>query len=494
MGKVKTARVAKASLGLGLTLAAYGTLLWGVGFVLPESFDQRYGALYAITGLMGVLGGFLVKPFSSLVGMERKASWTWLLPVLFVAGCALLVFAVFSSSILALIAAGLMVGCSVAGLFLFWLSDLSSLSAKDRQLAFVPSILVAATMNVVLLSVPRASALVVACVATGAPLAVISGLALKGRTEPGGEEGMPASSASYRVEKAGYQHAFRAILAPLACAGVLSVIIPALNYVALQGSLGWEQRLQSIVVAQVVASVSLLAAFRLLHRPPYMEALYLVVSPLLIIAMFMVPFAGLGFSRAFLVSGSCLFFMVTVFLMLDCVHAAQKTRTDCAVLYGVCGAVTFLVRFGAEQVMRTVSRSGISLEVQMVATALFVVYLLGFAFVVLQNYRKARERLELAESAQSEAMLEKLPWSWSKGSNELDCCLAIGDSAGLSDRELEVFQMLLRGKNVPTIAEELFISQNTVRSHVKRIYRLLDVHSRAELITLFETALETWRR
>ena len=50
----------------------------------------------------------------------------------------------------------------------------------------------------------------------------------------------------------------------------------------------------------------------------------------------------------------------------------------------------------------------------------------------------------------------------------------------------EVLELLLRGKNVPAIADELIISQNTVRSHVKRIYRATDVHTRQQLISYCE--------
>lgn len=59
---------------------------------------------------------------------------------------------------------------------------------------------------------------------------------------------------------------------------------------------------------------------------------------------------------------------------------------------------------------------------------------------------------------------------------------------GLSDREAEIVLLITRGRNVPAIAEELVISQNTVRTHIKRIYRACGAHARQELIELCETA------
>ena len=55
---------------------------------------------------------------------------------------------------------------------------------------------------------------------------------------------------------------------------------------------------------------------------------------------------------------------------------------------------------------------------------------------------------------------------------------------GLSLREIEVAELLMRGNRVSAIASRLYISENTVRGHAKNIYRKLDVHNRQELIDL----------
>lgn len=52
----------------------------------------------------------------------------------------------------------------------------------------------------------------------------------------------------------------------------------------------------------------------------------------------------------------------------------------------------------------------------------------------------------------------------------------------LSKREQEVLQLLAKGENYRTIAAQLFISANTVKSHIKNIYEKLQVHTRAEAI------------
>ncbi len=55
-------------------------------------------------------------------------------------------------------------------------------------------------------------------------------------------------------------------------------------------------------------------------------------------------------------------------------------------------------------------------------------------------------------------------------------------SHDLSQREQEVLALLCEGDNYSTIAEKLFISGNTVRSHIKSIYKKLEVNSRAAAV------------
>ncbi len=52
----------------------------------------------------------------------------------------------------------------------------------------------------------------------------------------------------------------------------------------------------------------------------------------------------------------------------------------------------------------------------------------------------------------------------------------------LSTREMEVLSLLCNGENYRTIADKLFVSTNTVKAHIKKIYEKLHVHTRAEAV------------
>ncbi len=54
---------------------------------------------------------------------------------------------------------------------------------------------------------------------------------------------------------------------------------------------------------------------------------------------------------------------------------------------------------------------------------------------------------------------------------------------GLSDRECEIIHCFMNGRSVHATSQELFISENTVKSHTATIYRKLGVHKREELIS-----------
>ena len=54
----------------------------------------------------------------------------------------------------------------------------------------------------------------------------------------------------------------------------------------------------------------------------------------------------------------------------------------------------------------------------------------------------------------------------------------------LTDREMEVLKLVAKGMNNRDIAKELFISENTVKNHVRNILEKLQIHSRMEAVMI----------
>lgn len=62
--------------------------------------------------------------------------------------------------------------------------------------------------------------------------------------------------------------------------------------------------------------------------------------------------------------------------------------------------------------------------------------------------------------------------------------VAMGEDFGLTNQESRVLAMCARGMNARAISEEMTVSLNTTKSHMRMLYAKLDVHSQRELIDL----------
>jgi len=60
----------------------------------------------------------------------------------------------------------------------------------------------------------------------------------------------------------------------------------------------------------------------------------------------------------------------------------------------------------------------------------------------------------------------------------------------LTERQTSVLLLLTRGRSRRVISEELYISEETVKTHIQQLYRKFNVHSRQELIDFYESRLK----
>lgn len=67
-------------------------------------------------------------------------------------------------------------------------------------------------------------------------------------------------------------------------------------------------------------------------------------------------------------------------------------------------------------------------------------------------------------------------------------CETVANTYLLSVRETEVLFLLAKGNNSASIQEKLYISEGTAKTHIRHIYRKLDIHSQQDLMRLVESA------
>lgn len=72
--------------------------------------------------------------------------------------------------------------------------------------------------------------------------------------------------------------------------------------------------------------------------------------------------------------------------------------------------------------------------------------------------------------------------------SEIDAkCRVLGEREGLTKREIEIVQLIAKGRSRGYIASSLVISENTVKGHTRNAYGKLDIHGKQELLSLIES-------
>lgn len=116
-----------------------------------------------------------------------------------------------------------------------------------------------------------------------------------------------------------------------------------------------------------------------------------------------------------------------------------------------------------------------------VSLTLFVGYLVALATVAFAQ-GSARSGAPTAPAPEDSGEDREAP-----AVDPLDArCAQLSEQHGLSPRESEVLGLLARGRTATYIAGELYVSKETVKVHVRHIYEKLGVHSRTELLDLFQ--------
>jgi PAS domain S-box-containing protein len=113
---------------------------------------------------------------------------------------------------------------------------------------------------------------------------------------------------------------------------------------------------------------------------------------------------------------------------------------------------------------------------------------LGFAFAITEQ--GAAPMVE--RTWELERVLQHLAWEIEAtgvlaGLKEPSATTNLVALGGLSRREIEIVRRLMMGDRVQMIAQQLFVSESTVRNHLTSVYRKLGVRSQQQLLSLLRT-------
>lgn len=350
-------------------------------------------------------------------------------------------------------------GIGYGFLFLAWLALLEESKPARSLAAFGCSILAASVIDGIALAVPNYVLLaVMPCLPVASALLYLR--------ESSASRGAPVE------QPARVPWARKTLRQNAAILFVIPLIIEGFAYGSfLQLTFNLNSTLENTVgaAALALAAVLLLLTSILYVKLKWSGPLFVLFSVLAfsyaLIPLFLKDVRVIIF---ILMLGYNFFYFFALALCADMRKAAGVSLSACV----VAAVLSFEVGNVAGSIFLAAFFDAIDPDSFRVAVSSAVVYsLLVGAFAAIQYLAKGREdsRELVADERSERAFCERF---------------------GLSRREQDVFLLLVKGRSAAVIAEKLFISVETVRVHIKSIYRKVDVHSQQDLIDCFERESE----
>lgn len=242
-----------------------------------------------------------------------------------------------------------------------------------------------------------------------------------------------------------------------------------------------------IAMGMVVAGVAIGAlALNLTLTSPENEAvaLYRPIVPAMaagFAALFALPESGAPIGNGLLTMG---IYCLDMFIMLTSTDIAFRTRISSPIPFGIAiissRAGTFIgssaVHAIASEPSGVLFRDGTALATVTVCLAILVFAgMLIFPQTDLQKLYMSS--FPPKESCPINSQL-----------TTKQRCQIVSEAASLTTREAEVLELLVRGRTVQALCEELSIAQGTAKHHVSNIYRKLGVGDRRSVFDIVEQA------
>lgn len=120
---------------------------------------------------------------------------------------------------------------------------------------------------------------------------------------------------------------------------------------------------------------------------------------------------------------------------------------------------------------------------------MFLIYLV-FAVALILTWRDRKVDQSASTDIPDADIAAENTGGEAKGSpaDKSEALFSIAQQYGLTRRETEILGLYSKGRDINYMCENLYLSRNTVKGHLKRIYSKLDIHSKQELINIVEAA------
>lgn len=383
---------------------------------------------------------------------------------------------------------GLFLGWGTATTFVGWQLAFSLQSPKSTCPSIVLGTMGAAVVYIALdiLGASVASSCLIALMVVAEVALLARGLRARSSPGPTPESALKDDSAGRSRRKRFARDYWRTA----SCIGILGFCTGAVRTVA--ATTGGESTLVNIVSMAALFCV-MLGFFLLWNRRPLTistTSAYRAVAPVALALFAVTGFLGMG-SLVFC-SGMLFALMgcLIVLIYLQSLTAADKRDISHVFAYAFFSAIVWVI-YDLGHV--TAVALGAALEPAAAATqcVLLCACLLGGGLFLIQgglrsitSPQEARvENLDLLRTAAAPVQRTRETSSDEPPSQDSTHTQVqeLARRHDLTAREAEVAELIVRGFTVRAIAERLTISENTVRTHSKGLYRKLDIHKKADL-------------
>lgn len=445
------------------------SVAWGLSIVFTGTFAQgdtsNLGTFWLASMIgapAGLLGFFFVR---KRLDRERADLLQLLALAGMVVGTAVLALSMGTDPVLAggmQLAAGLVSSLGTAVFTVQWGSHYATLDMQRIERSAVFSLIVAFLCYACALVAPRpVSMVIVVC------LPFLSAVSLKGaqRRAPG----EPASRAASDPPKLDVREFTRIGLGVVGSTTTISLFWSMAN----SGVIPLERGLfEASVLSGTVVAALLMVYMTRFSRSLNLGTLYRWVLPIIALAcaLLSVPSAACALVACLLV-----FACSSLLNLLTFVYFAELSSRTGAVAHRVFGLGRFFLELGfligillAPLVAEAAAQTGPCPAFAFVLAVLVVLTMVSIG---------VQDRLAFTLEESSEAGRPSLSDVLGKA------CRKAAHRYGLTKREAEILPFLAQGYSLPYIRNELYIAQSTIDTHVRHIYKKMDVHSREELIS-----------
>ncbi|MCL1846829.1 MAG: helix-turn-helix transcriptional regulator [Coriobacteriia bacterium] len=189
------------------------------------------------------------------------------------------------------------------------------------------------------------------------------------------------------------------------------------------------------------------------------------------IGFFLQPFAPQAIADvppALLMVATALIYMLVWMAVIDIAVVAKSHPFAIVGIWGACYGCPRLLYYA---ISAYVPLKGDTAE-SALFTALLALFFLFVVFFLVSRHPSVSHLFSALNETQPNESAPLVPLAeWQR----------IAQDNGLSERECEVFYLACDGHSRRYIAEHLFISENTVKAHLKRIYAKIGIHSKYDL-------------